>query len=205
MHRDGQMVIHHRSTGTCLWQNSSSLRKPQTNVATSSTSPIISQTFRSSYGMCAPPFSTNSTDHSEYKHRPLSDNVNARSILMNDCYIPRTGANADKSFLGVQAPHGDAERLRGWDLITHGGFLTYPHHDAAGLCTYVTCRSGTKIWGYIDPPSNWGMKRNDLFRMWDALFDKFATSPARFPIGSLLLEPGDTLLSDFICISCDQF
>jgi len=38
-----------------------------------------------------------------------------------------------------------------WDLFTHGGFLTYVHHDGAGLCTYVFIRSGCKIWGVHRP------------------------------------------------------
>jgi hypothetical protein len=31
----------------------------------------------------------------------------------------------------------DMWRQQNFALHTHGGFLTYAHHDAAGLCTFV--------------------------------------------------------------------
>jgi len=41
----------------------------------------------------------------------------------------------------------DLAKLVHWDLVTMGGFYTYPHHDANGYCTWVSVRCGAKIWG----------------------------------------------------------
>lgn len=48
------------------------------------------------------------------------------------------------TMVGVQAILGDAERICGWDLITHDSFLTYGHHNACDLCMYIYHRSCTK-------------------------------------------------------------
>jgi Zn-dependent protease with chaperone function len=37
------------------------------------------------------------------------------------------------------------------DIITHAGFFTYVHHDAAGFATYAFIRKGCKIWGIHRP------------------------------------------------------
>lgn len=38
-----------------------------------------------------------------------------------------------------------------WELFTHAGFHTYPHHDASGFGTYSYVRHGCKIWGIVRP------------------------------------------------------
>ncbi|KAG9309164.1 hypothetical protein JVU11DRAFT_10875 [Chiua virens] len=43
---------------------------------------------------------------------------------------------------------------QGWRLVTHPGFVTFPHHDCCGLCTYIVGNSGAKIWGIIRPKRN---------------------------------------------------
>ncbi|KAI5999285.1 hypothetical protein EDD15DRAFT_2193947 [Pisolithus albus] len=127
--------------------------------------------------------------------RPLSDNVNARSMTMNDCYLPKEGADRGKEFFGVQTIHGDAERLRGWDLMTHGGFLTYPHHDAGGLSTYITVRSGTKVWGYFNVGTSSTTTRKELFDAWDNILSlDQEMNFKKYPMGVVLLEKGDTLI-----------
>lgn len=126
--------------------------------------------------------------------RSISDNVNARSATMNMVHLPKTGNNTEKKYYGVQFISGDTERVRGWDLLTHGGFLTYPHHDASGNCTYVTVRSGSKIWAYIDTPGKTQQPSKQVFKKWDALFA--GTSEAgnsECPMGVLILSRGDTL------------
>ena len=40
---------------------------------------------------------------------------------------------------------------RSWGLAHHAGILTYPHHDAEGMCTYVVPMSGAKDWVVISP------------------------------------------------------
>lgn len=113
---------------------------------------------------------------------------------MNDCYVPKTGSNRLKEFYGVQAMMGDTERLRGWDLLTHGGFLTYPHHDAAGLCTYVTVQCGTKLWGYFDTPGSSTASRDNLFNAWDDIFGIYDPLEfMKYPLGMVMLQRGDTL------------
>ena len=55
----------------------------------------------------------------------------------------------DKFHQGPQVILYDMWRAQGWDIITHGGFVTYFHHDVSGAVTFVTPRSGEKIWGII--------------------------------------------------------
>ncbi|KAL4062717.1 hypothetical protein V8B97DRAFT_1877570 [Scleroderma yunnanense] len=127
--------------------------------------------------------------------RELSDTINAKLMTMNDCYLPDTSKNCDKCYYGVQAILGDTERLQGWDLLTHGGFLTYPHHNAGSLCTYVTVRSGSKIWGYFDTPGSDIARWDDLFKAWDNIFqDNIALTFKKCNLGTILLEQGDTLI-----------
>ncbi|KAJ8690928.1 hypothetical protein PTI98_010546 [Pleurotus ostreatus] len=45
----------------------------------------------------------------------------------------------------------DMLALNEWKLVTSAGFLTHPHHDAGGLSTWVTMKSGMKIWGILRP------------------------------------------------------
>ncbi|KAI6155869.1 hypothetical protein BKA82DRAFT_4349113 [Pisolithus tinctorius] len=126
--------------------------------------------------------------------RQLSDNVNAKTMTMNDVHLPHSGKNVGKSYYGVQAVLGDVERLRGWDLLTHGGFVTYPHHDAAGLCTYITVQSGSKIWGYFDTPGSQDASRENLFKAWDDIFaDNVNLKFRKYPLGTVHLQHGDTL------------
>ena len=114
---------------------------------------------------------------------------------MNDCYLEAAGKNGGKEFIGPQLMLHDSWRMAGWDLLTHGGFLTYPHHDASGLCTYVTIRSGSKIWCYLDVPGSASMSRDALFRAWDGLFaDNIGLEfTRRARPGTIVLERGDTL------------
>ncbi|KAI5984120.1 hypothetical protein F5J12DRAFT_899406 [Pisolithus orientalis] len=127
--------------------------------------------------------------------RQLSDNVNAKTMTMNDVYLPHSGKNAGKSYYGVQVVLGDVKRLRGWDLLTHGGFVTYPHHDAAGLCTYITVQSGSKIWGYFDTPGSQDARRENLFKAWDDIFaDNVNLKFHKYPLRTIHLQRGDTLI-----------
>lgn len=41
--------------------------------------------------------------------------------------------------------------LNEWKLLTSAGFFTFPHHDAGGLATYVSIKTGMKIWGIFRP------------------------------------------------------
>ena len=52
---------------------------------------------------------------------------------------------------GPQVTVLDTWKAQHWDLFTHPGFLTYPHHDGAGNATFTFMRYGCKIWGAIRP------------------------------------------------------
>jgi hypothetical protein len=101
----------------------------------------------------------------------------------------------DKSHQGPQVILYDMWRGQGWDIITHGGFLTYPHHNVSGAVTFITPRSGAKMWGIIKvkeehSPDNWV----DLFEEFDSILDENSTpSEERLVMGTILLEEGDML------------
>ncbi|KAG2045851.1 hypothetical protein BDR06DRAFT_1015241 [Suillus hirtellus] len=42
--------------------------------------------------------------------------------------------------------HSDNFTTKGWGLLHHAGFLTYPHHDAEGTLTWVRMEAGIKFW-----------------------------------------------------------
>ncbi|KAG1784503.1 uncharacterized protein HD556DRAFT_1451702 [Suillus plorans] len=42
--------------------------------------------------------------------------------------------------------HPDNFTTKGWALLHHAGFLTYPHHDAEGTLTWVRMEAGIKFW-----------------------------------------------------------
>ena len=45
----------------------------------------------------------------------------------------------------------DIINTRRWTLLAGSQFLTYPHRDAAGLCTWTALGCGEKIWCYLMP------------------------------------------------------
>ncbi|KAG2060503.1 hypothetical protein BDR06DRAFT_966984 [Suillus hirtellus] len=42
--------------------------------------------------------------------------------------------------------HPESFTVKGWGLLHHMGFLTYPHHDAGGSLTWVRMEVGMKFW-----------------------------------------------------------
>lgn len=52
-----------------------------------------------------------------------------------------------------------------WDLFTHTGFHTWPHHDASGMSTWVRIRAGCKVWAPVIPdlPKTPVFTQHDLF------------------------------------------
>lgn len=59
----------------------------------------------------------------------------------------------------------DAFKSYRWDLLTHGGFHTWPHHDGSGMGTWVYIRHGCKIWCPLVPrlPRDRELTQLDLF------------------------------------------
>ena len=107
---------------------------------------------------------------------------------------PEISGEGNPENFGPRVMLFDAWRGQGWDLLSHGGFVTYPHHDASGLCTYVYPRSGCKIWGYflpsIDQP---GQNREVLFKKFDKLPGIAEGDFKKEEMGTILLEEGEIL------------
>ncbi|KAG8220308.1 hypothetical protein J3R82DRAFT_3500 [Butyriboletus roseoflavus] len=59
-----------------------------------------------------------------------------------------------KVVVGEQGPsviHSGTWTSQGWRLVTHPGFITFPHCDCSGMCTYIIGNSGAKIWAVMCP------------------------------------------------------
>lgn len=80
--------------------------------------------------------------------------------------------------------------------MTHGLFLTYPHHDAAGQLTFSYVRSGAKVWGYIDLEAVDHCDQAAVLKSWsDYYMDPMAceTYDQGVKLGTVLLEQGGVL------------
>jgi hypothetical protein len=116
------------------------------------------------------------------------DNSTALELTLRGTYK----LQGKKKVTGPRALSFETWSQQSWDLYTHGGFLTYPHHDNSGLCTYVFPRSGAKIWTFIRPNLSEFSGINDIFLEWDKLaFFEGYNSVAK--MGTVLIEPGDVL------------
>jgi hypothetical protein len=84
-------------------------------------------------------------------------------------------------------------RARGWDTVTHGGFLAYPHHS--GLVTYAYPRSGAKLWGLVRiKPGLLPKTRSELFDSYEHIVDEtWDHMRSITEMGTILLEEGDIL------------
>ncbi|KAG2136434.1 hypothetical protein DEU56DRAFT_913013 [Suillus clintonianus] len=47
--------------------------------------------------------------------------------------------------------HPENFSVKGWALLHHAGFLTYPHHDAEGALTWAKMEVGVKFWVVFRP------------------------------------------------------
>ena len=57
-----------------------------------------------------------------------------------------------------------------WNLLTHPGFVTYPHKDANDLCTWIYAHQGVKVWGILRPTYNAEKgSKEDVFKAHDAM------------------------------------
>ena len=78
---------------------------------------------------------------------------------------------------------------RSWNLLTHGGFLTYAHHNANGQMTWTACHSGAKLWVCINPKDT--KTKEALFQSNDKLLSDNDEVPDDFDISTILLEPDE--------------
>lgn len=89
---------------------------------------------------------------------------------------------------------------QGWRLATHPGFVTFPHHDCCGMCTYVVGNAGCKLWAVMRP------KRKDCPSSLQGLVEAFqrATTTSEegaYPdadIATVCLEEGDVMYVDLL-------
>jgi hypothetical protein len=97
--------------------------------------------------------------------------------------------------LGPKVILYDVWCAQGWDIMSHGGFLTYVHHNASGFATYIFPRSGSKIWGFVRVRSDISPKmRQELFKKFDNILDEDWDSMGNTTVmGTVLLEEGDIL------------
>ena len=85
-------------------------------------------------------------------------------------------------------------RSQTWDIATHAGFVTYTHHNASGLDTFIFTRSGTKIWTIIRIQPECEPKTiAQLFKIYDRLLAEPATIPAEMEAATVVLEEGQVL------------
>jgi hypothetical protein len=95
------------------------------------------------------------------------------------------------------AEHGsDAFRLRFWKIVTHAGFHTRRHSDAAGLGTFVYLHEGAKAWCVIFPSVKaCHDTRDKVFAYLDKLAHYEASKDVFQICGAAvyLLEPGSVL------------
>lgn len=97
---------------------------------------------------------------------------------------------------GPQFIHFDNWRSSGWDVFTHGGFLTYPHHDASGQLTFSYVRAGAKLWGYLALDGVDDSDQSSVIQGWSDYYKSPMASETYdkgVKIGTVLLERGGVL------------
>ncbi|KAG6378035.1 hypothetical protein JVT61DRAFT_13715 [Boletus reticuloceps] len=84
---------------------------------------------------------------------------------------------------------------QGWQLMTHPGFVTFPHYDCCGVCTYVVGNNGAKIWAVIRPKQ--GLSPKSLEGLSQALETAALLSPEDHfldaDVAMVCLEREDTM------------
>lgn len=122
----------------------------------------------------------------------------------NSSDLQSSGISEDRPTWTSAAPETiamDQLKLGQWILITHGGFITHIHHDAAGLATWICVQGGgLKIWAIVVPKVTATHRtRENIF----ALFEEVGKEPWAWTeairsqdiadIYWAFLEPGQTL------------
>ena len=87
----------------------------------------------------------NMTHHACHAHLPKRISQKARAMPVDS--LP----SHEQSLVGPQALRYDHVSMIRWTLISHGGYSTYPHKDANGLCTWIFAHVGIKIWAILEP------------------------------------------------------
>ncbi|KAL0945961.1 hypothetical protein HGRIS_012239 [Hohenbuehelia grisea] len=92
-----------------------------------------------------------------------------------------------------QSFNRDFYALNEWKLLTSAGYLTFPHHNAGGLCTYITMKTGLKIWGFFVPKSSPGVPSIHLPDAVDAILE-LENWKAFADLYLIMLTPGCVLI-----------
>ena len=135
----------------------------------------------------------------DLEDRNLTDDVNSLYITWRDYYgnakSSKPKGTLDKSQLGPQVIHVDMWRAQGWDVATHGGALTFPHHDVSGFATFLYPRSGTKMWGLVRVhPDHIPDTREKLFNEYDKIVDEdWESIESTLVMKTIPIEEGDIL------------
>ncbi|KAI6115492.1 hypothetical protein EDD16DRAFT_1708643 [Pisolithus croceorrhizus] len=132
--------------------------------------------------------------------RGILDDRMAMMTTRTEAYVTAKGeaTKGDCSGLnGLQLMHFDAWRSCAWDIMTHGGFLTYPHHDATGFLTYSYIQTGAKLWAYIHLDDVDEFDSDDVAAKWNAYYKHpmaTETYNKNVVVGTVLLEKGAVLI-----------
>lgn len=124
------------------------------------------------------------------------DDIAALMATTTQCYVTSGGASTkgvQSGLIGPQTMHYDTWRSLGWDVITHGCFLTYPHHDAGGQMTYSYIRTGAKLWGYLDLATTKDEDQKAIIKGWSDYYSSAMateTYAQGVKLGTILLERG---------------
>jgi hypothetical protein len=131
------------------------------------------------------------THHLCLAHMPERISKNTKS-KGGDPTLPKQ----EQPLVGPQAVRFDTFSLLRWSLMTHGGYVTYPHKDANGLCTWLYANVGVKVLAILEPrysPEHATRRaqfklNSDVMRHWEhnKVSDMYTT----------FLAPGD-MLFDF--------
>ena len=89
----------------------------------------------------------NVTHHEYYAHMPERMPAQMASKSTSVPNLPK----AQQPLVGPQAVRFDTFLMLRWTLMAHGGYVTYPHKDANGLCTWIFVHVGVKVWAIFEP------------------------------------------------------
>lgn len=129
------------------------------------------------------------------------DDQHAFMVTARESYKCKTAASlssrtAAATGRGLQIVHFDNWRSSAWDVITHGGFLTYPHHDSVGQMVYAYIRTGAKLWGYLKQAEVDHSDQDAVLKVWSGYYSApmaADTYNKGVKLGMVLLEPESVL------------
>jgi hypothetical protein len=102
----------------------------------------------------------------------------------------------------------DVLKLAIWGLFASVGAFTWPHYDAAGLATYVVCKTGVKLWSYLKSIHS-NLEDNQHMARYLAMVKQCENYDAISSLASpmnVLLTPGTILCVSFhICFTSSSF